>query len=186
MALFRKSDSLEPLAVSMAGVKLGNRVLVIGCTDPTLIAALAAKAGLTGRACAVDADEARAARAADGVERAGALAEVTAARLPQLPFEDAAFDLVVVRDVLARFADRQALLHEVQRVLRPGGRCVTVDTTAAAGLGALFGRSRGADNAAYLAGGGAAPLLTAAGFFAVRSLAERERLAFAEGVKRNA
>ena len=37
--------ALDPLSVSMAGVKLGDRVLVIGCSDPLLIAALAAKAG---------------------------------------------------------------------------------------------------------------------------------------------
>jgi hypothetical protein len=29
-----------PLAVSMAGIKLGDRLLVIGCTDPKLIAQL--------------------------------------------------------------------------------------------------------------------------------------------------
>ena len=46
--------STDPLSVSMAGVKLGDRVLVVGCSDPRLIATLAVKTGLTGRACAVD------------------------------------------------------------------------------------------------------------------------------------
>ena len=40
MAWFRKSQ-LDPLAVTMAGVKLGDRLLVIGGSDPGLTAALA-------------------------------------------------------------------------------------------------------------------------------------------------
>ena len=47
----------EMLAVSMAGIKLGDRLLVVGCADPILIARLAVKTGLTGRALAVDEQE---------------------------------------------------------------------------------------------------------------------------------
>jgi SAM-dependent methyltransferase len=182
MAWFRKPIGIEPLAVSMPGVKLGDRLLVVGCSDAGLIAALAAKAGLTGRACAVDSDQARVTRAAADVERAGSLIETAVARLPALPYDDASFDVVVARDVVAEAAGREPLLREVHRVLRPGGRCVVIDTVGG-GLGGLFG-GRGAD-AGYLAAGGAAAVLTAAGFRAVRTLAERGRLAFAEGVKRN-
>jgi len=42
MAFFRKSAPGDPLAVTMAGVKLGDRVLAMGMRDTTLIAALAA------------------------------------------------------------------------------------------------------------------------------------------------
>src|SRR5262245_15617626 len=64
-----KKQTGEPLAVSMAGVKLGDRLLVIGCSDPKLIAQLAAKTGLTGRAVAIDAREALVAAAADVAAR---------------------------------------------------------------------------------------------------------------------
>jgi hypothetical protein len=40
MRWFRKPAG-DPLAVSMSGLKLGDRLLVLGCSDPRLIAALA-------------------------------------------------------------------------------------------------------------------------------------------------
>ena len=75
MFWLKKAAPAEPLAVSMAGLKLGDRLLVLGCGDPALIAQLALKTGLTGRACALDEDGARASRAARIVEREGALVE---------------------------------------------------------------------------------------------------------------
>ena len=52
---FRKLGDKHDLAVSMVGIKLGNALLQLGCGDGGLLAALAAKVGLTGRAAAVDA-----------------------------------------------------------------------------------------------------------------------------------
>ena len=59
----------------MAAVKLGSGFLAVGTRDPKLIASLAVKAGLTGRACVVDDDEARLAKAAAAIEQEGALIE---------------------------------------------------------------------------------------------------------------
>ena len=39
-----------------------------------------------------------------------------------LPFENATFDLVICQQGLQYFSDREAALHEVRRVLKPGGR----------------------------------------------------------------
>src|SRR5215207_1555377 len=61
MAWFKSSPPGDPLAVTMAGVKMGDRLLVIGCSDPKLVAQLALKPGISGRVCAVDADAAAAA-----------------------------------------------------------------------------------------------------------------------------
>jgi sarcosine/dimethylglycine N-methyltransferase len=183
MRWLKKAPS-EPLTVAMAGIKLADRVLVAGCSDRALIAALAIKAGLTGRACAVDTDRARVDATARAVERDGALVETFATPLTSLPFEAAAFDVVVLRDVLASAAvsDRQAIVAEAQRVVRPGGRCLVIETSAHSSLGGLLARPV---NPEFLAGGGAPPLLLSAGFAAVRTLAEREGLTFVEGVKRN-
>jgi SAM-dependent methyltransferase len=183
MSWLRKSTT-EPLTVAMTGVKLADRVLIVGCSDPALIARLAIKAGLTGRACAVDRDAALVERTARTVEREGALVETSAAELPTLPFGQGTFDIVVLRDILGGLPEgsRAALVAEAQRVLRPGGRCLAIDTASRAGLGGLLSRPA---STAFVAGGGAEPLLAAAGFAAVRTLAEREGVSFVEGVKRN-
>ena len=182
---FRRSN-LDPLSVSMAGAKLGNRLLVVGCGDPDLIARLGAKAGLTGRACAVDESPPRVAEAERVALREGVLIEAGTTTYSTLPFDAAAFDLVVIRDVLPTLTSdrRVAAVSEAHRVLRPGGRCLVIETVARGGLSGLVGSSRPNDE--YRATGGATSALGAGGFVAVRTLAEREHLVFVEAVKRNA
>jgi ubiquinone/menaquinone biosynthesis C-methylase UbiE len=182
MAWLKKSTT-EPLTVAMSGIKLGDRVLVIGCSDPVLITGLAIKSGLTGRACAIDSSASRVAETGATVERNGALVEMSTAPLTALPYEAGAFDVVVIRDVLGGAGSSGThIVAEAQRVLRPGGRCVVIETSAHTSLGGLVSRPL---NTEFLSSGGAPPLLTAGGFAAVRTLAEREGLTFAEGVKRN-
>jgi ubiquinone/menaquinone biosynthesis C-methylase UbiE len=51
-------------------------------------------------------------------------------RAESLPFEDAEFDVVVSRSALHHFLDPAATIREMARVLKPGGRMVTVDVMA--------------------------------------------------------
>jgi SAM-dependent methyltransferase len=180
----RKSTG-ESLAVSMAGIKLGDRLLIVGCADPILIARLAVKTGLTGRAYAVDERDALVATAVDVAAREGALIETATAPWTALPLERDGFDVVVVRDVLPHLTPerRGGCVAEIRRVLRPGGRCLVVDGGGRTGVAALVsGASAPRD---YTAQGGAVPVFTAQGFRAARTLAEREGLGFAEAVKPN-
>jgi len=179
-----KKDSSEPLTVAMTGIKLGDRVLIVGASDTALIAALGIKAGLTGRTCIADSSEREVAHAAAVVEREGALVENAVTPLTTLPYEAGAFDVAILRDVLgpARADERPAIAAEAERVIRPGGRCLVIETSAKAGFGGLVSRPINPD---FHAGGGASPLLTHAGFAGVRTLAERSGLTFTEGVKRN-
>jgi ubiquinone/menaquinone biosynthesis C-methylase UbiE len=183
MGWFRKTAPTEPLAMTMTGVKLGDRLLVIGAGDPAMIAALATKSGLTGRAAVIDADSARVARAAAAIEREGALVEAISAPWNALPYETGSFDLAVVRDVLATMADdeRSRVLLEVFRVLRAGGRAIVIDQMPRGGIGGFIG-GRTVD--ASYAEGGAARALSAVGFAATRVLAELEGMRFVEGAKR--
>ncbi len=178
----RKSSN-ESLAVSMAGIKLGDRLLVVGCTDPLLLAQIAAKTGLTGRAFAVDEREAIVTAAAEIVAREGALVETATAQWTSLPVESDSFDVAVVRDVLPHIPAhrRAACISEVARTLRPGGRCLVIDGTVRKGFSALVrgGSSRGD----YGEQGGPVQILTTQGFKAARILAERDGQLFAEAVK---
>ena len=185
MQFFRKASQTDPLAVTMAGVKLGDRFLAIGLGDPPLVAAIAAKSGLTGRACGVDADEGRVGRAAAAIEREGALIEATRAPWGMLPYDEGGFDVVVVRDVLMLLpAQARALAAgEALRVLRPAGRVVVIEPAPRGGfVGALLNRQRADPD--YAESGGAVTTLTRAGFAAVRQLAEQEGQVFVEGIKR--
>ncbi|HVL66686.1 MAG TPA: methyltransferase domain-containing protein [Vicinamibacterales bacterium] len=180
MLKLRKPTSLEPLIVSMTGLRIGDRVLILGAGEPKGLALLAQKPGLSGRVCVVDDDPARTGRAAETAAREGALVEAETAPVTMLPFDAGSFDVVVVNHLLPSLAgDRQiAALNEASRVLRGGGRCIVIQRAPRSGLGALFGR------------GGQMPptqveaALTAASFRGVRTLADRDGLLFVEGARK--
>jgi ubiquinone/menaquinone biosynthesis C-methylase UbiE len=181
MRWFRKPAG-DPLAVSMSGLKLGDRLLMLGCSDTALAAALASKVGLTGRACLLDESTDRLNVAAAEVEREGALVESVTSPMTALPFEPGAFDVVVARNVFPAMpaASRAAVVGEVTRVVRAGGRCIVIDDLPRGALGGLIGGHRSEDASP---GAMAVALLTGAGFRGVRTLAEREGFVFVEGVK---
>jgi len=172
MGWFRKSGPRDALAVTMTGVKLGDRFLSVGARDVTLIAALATKAGVTGRACVVDADPARATSVAGDVEAEGALVEAAQAEWDRLPYDAAAFDVALARDVFSTLAPdlKRRCAADVLRVLRGGGRLVVVEGTK---------RARVDPESLTSA-------LKDAGFAAVRVLAEAEQTIFVEGIKKAA
>jgi SAM-dependent methyltransferase len=188
MALFsfRRLD-IDPLSVSMAGVKLGERLLQIGIDDPALTGLLAAKTGLSGTAAHVVSNDDEAVRVNRGAKQAGALVEVRVGLIDRLPFDDSAFDLVVIhsaRGQLAAFSSvrRDAVLRDAHRVLRQGGRLVAIEPGTATGLRSML-RAAPAAQVAYDAAGGTAAALRQAGFAAVRDLGDREGLKFAEGLR---
>ena len=173
----------------MTGVNLGDRLLQIGCSDSSLLGAIGSKVGLSGRVCAVVPDHAHAERAKRAAEKFGFLLELETGDLGHFPFEDGAFNLVVVdnQDGLLsgmRPEQRVATLREAFRTLTARGRIVVIERAARGGLGALFGTP--AETSAdphYKSSGGALVALEAEGFRAARLLAERDGLSFFEGVR---
>ncbi len=71
--------------------------------------------------------------------------------------------------------------QEAARVLRPGGRCMVIDTLGRGGMAGLFGGQT--HSAADV--GEAIEILKGQGFVAVRMLAERDGLRFIEALKKN-
>ena len=170
------------LAVSMTGIKMGDRMVHIGCGHGGRLGAIASKVGLSGRAVAIVPDEKSAAKAQKGAAKAGVLVEVSVAPPSTLALDASAFDVAVIdntdRLLSNASAGKQATsVREVFRVLRPGGRLIVVSAAARAGLGALL--TRAPAEPAF----DARPTLLAAGFKTVRVLAERDGLHFLEGLK---
>jgi ubiquinone/menaquinone biosynthesis C-methylase UbiE len=184
--MFLKRDNPYALVVSMTGVKLGDRLMQVGCAHAGRLGAVAAKVGLSGRAVAVAPDESSAARARKGAADAGVLVEVEVAPPTRLPVENDTFDLAVVDDTGGLFGtmraeDRVAAIRELVRVLRPGGRVLIVGTTPRGGLRAVLSRTE--SGPPFAASGDATTALEADGFRSARIIGEREGLAFVEAIK---
>ncbi len=107
-------------------LKPGERVIDIGCGPGFLCKSMAAAVGPAGRVIGIDISEdlidfATNHKGSDSIEyRVGnAIA---------LPVEPAQFDVAVSTQVIEYVADADAALHEISRVVRPGGRAFIVDT----------------------------------------------------------
>jgi SAM-dependent methyltransferase len=184
--MYLKRNDPHSLVVGMTGVKMGDRVVQVGCEHGGRLGAVAGKVGLSGRALAVVPDEPSAERARKGAANAGALVDVEIAPPTRLPIEAAEFDLAVVDDTAGLLGARQpdervASIRELLRVLRPGGRVMLIGAAPRGGLGALLSRAPSGPPFAF--SGDATKAFQADGFKSVRTLAEREGLVFVEGIK---
>jgi len=186
MRIFRPGPGPHALALAMAGVKLGERVLDVGASGAGLFAEVAGKVGLTGRACAVVNSEDAAIRVKAAAAKAGVLVEVEMTAWPSLPVGDAEFDLALLDETGGLLAGldegtRVGLAREALRALRAGGRVLVLEQERKGWLGGLGTRTPGAG---FLERGDPRVVLERAGFFPVRLLAEREGKRFTEGWKR--
>jgi SAM-dependent methyltransferase len=177
MSLFRlltrkRGRALDPLQVSMTGVRMGERFLQIGCHDRTLLSGLASKVGLSGTAAVAAFDAAQADRAAAVGAKVGALIDTRPIDGAVLPFDADQFDMVVVDNTNGAFAalaadSRSAYVRDARRVVRHGGRIEMIEGVAAT-------PPQGYD---------AVRDLETAGFKPVRLLAERDGFRFIEGLR---
>ena len=166
----KRAREMDPLHVSMTGVRMGERFLQIGCHDRALLSGLAAKVGLSGSAAvaALDATDAKNAEAVG--RKVGALIEVQNIDEGRAwPYAEEQFDMVVVDDTYDTFGDREqkaAMLGHARRALRPGGRIEVISRVKSNVPGYDVERD-----------------LSAAGFKPVRLLAERDGFRFVEGLR---
>lgn len=95
------------------GVAAGARVLDVGCGTGSLMAAARA-AGLETLGVEPDAEMSALARSRD-------VGEIVAAGLPELPFADGSFEVVLANFVLNHVDDPRRGVRELTRVAAPGG-----------------------------------------------------------------
>ena len=148
--------------------------------DPGVAGAIAAKVGLSGSAAAAVIDDDAAEKMRRAASGAGVLVDIQVTALEQLPFDDGAFDVVLVHSARGQLAqlDSAAVTGAVRqwhRVLRRGGRVVVIEPGQRTGIGALLGGS--ATAAATI------PALEAGGFRPVRVVGDLEGLKFTEGLR---
>jgi arsenite methyltransferase len=107
-------------------LKPGERVIDIGCGPGFLCKSMAAAVGPAGRVIGIDISE-------DLIDFAtnhqdSDCIEYRVGNATALPVEPAQFDVAVSTQVIEYVADADAALHEIARVVRPGGRAFIVDT----------------------------------------------------------
>jgi len=167
-----RGPAMDPLQVSMTGVRMGERFLQIGCHDRSLLSGLAAKVGLSGTAAVAAFNDEQARRAASIGAKVGALIEVQNIEEGRpWPFGDGQFDMVVVDDTAGGFVDLDQpaqILRNALSSLRPGGRIEVVARLKS-------------DAPSY----NHLQELSVAGFKPVRVLAEKDGLRFLEGLRGN-
>lgn len=100
-----------------------ERVLEVGCGPGIVLEQAAPNAGLL---VGVDVSPQMLVRAQERVRSAG----LARAMVERLPFRDGAFDLAVCRSVLHHVMDPAAMIREMARVVRRGGRVAVNDSMA--------------------------------------------------------
>jgi ubiquinone/menaquinone biosynthesis C-methylase UbiE len=111
--------------LAVASLTGRERVLDVGCGAGHVTVGLAPTAA---EVVAIDLTPAMLAQTEKQVRDRGLTnVRVEPADAAALPFADASFDVAVSRYAAHHFADPMAVLHEVRRVLKPGGRWLLVD-----------------------------------------------------------
>ncbi|HWI65795.1 MAG TPA: class I SAM-dependent methyltransferase [Symbiobacteriaceae bacterium] len=121
-------EQIEPV-LDAAAIQPEDRVIDVGCGTGFLLLGAARRAS---QVVGVDVTPAMLAEARRRADEAG-LTNVTLreATAEALPFADLRFDVAVTRLTLHHFGNPVRVLGEIHRVLRPGGRLVLCDITAA-------------------------------------------------------
>lgn len=116
LAMPRLPIALDRGRIAKAWLQPAAELLDIGCSSGMHVRHLARKAK---RVVAIDVDRA----ALEVARRRTKSSRVTFFRYDgqNLPFADASFDAISMLDVLEHVVDREALVCEIERVLRPGG-----------------------------------------------------------------
>ena len=119
---------LEELQAWRGAMDAPFDVLDIGCGTGTLAAMLAA-CPLPARVVGLDYSPAMCTVAAGKARQAGVDGAISfvSADSEHLPFADGSFDVVTCSNSFHHYPHQQVVVHDIRRVLRPGGRFMLID-----------------------------------------------------------
>jgi SAM-dependent methyltransferase len=112
----------------LGDIEAGAVVLDLGCGAGTDLLIAAQMTGPTGRVIGVDMTASMLQRARASADEMGlSNVELHESLIESLPLEDASVDVVISNGVIDLVPDKDAVLDEIDRVLRPGGRLQLAD-----------------------------------------------------------
>jgi len=113
---------------TLGRIEPGEVVLDLGCGAGTDLLIAAQMTGPDGRAIGVDMTATMLTRVRESAAGMGLTnVELHETLIEQLPLEDASVDVIISNGVLDLVPDKDAVMDEIDRVLRPGGRVQLAD-----------------------------------------------------------
>ena len=128
--LAKVTEHIKQRTLQLLRLRLGNRVLDVGCGPGTDTISMAALVGEDGAVHGIDYDEIMVKKANDRAERAcvAAWTKHEVANALSLPFESNSFDACRSERLFQHVTDGARVLSEMVRVTKPGGRIAVSDT----------------------------------------------------------
>jgi len=117
----------KAFAVTLAGVRAGERVLDVASGSGDLARAFARRVGAEGQVWLTDINRAMLARGRDRLLDEGHALPLAQCDAERLPFRAGYFDCVSVAFGLRNMTHKDAALAEMRRVLKPGGRLLVLE-----------------------------------------------------------
>jgi len=128
-ATFGREQLLRRMTVELAGVKIGDTVLEVGCATGTLTLAAKQAAGSSGQVFGIDIIPGMIEVSQRKAAQANAEVTFKVGSIDSIPFPDSHFDEVLCSFMIFHMSDktRRKGIAEIQRVLKPGGRLLLLD-----------------------------------------------------------
>jgi len=122
-------STVHDALMSELSPRAGMKVLDVGSGTGDTVLEIARKVGPRGKSVGIDFTEEGTAKARKKAHSSGLgrIAEFRLAEAEKLPFDDETFDAVISECVVCLTADKQKVLAEKVRVLKPGGRVIMHD-----------------------------------------------------------
>lgn len=114
---------------SLGPLTKGERVLDLGCGAGTDTLIAAQMVGAEGYVTGIDMTPEMLDRARASAAEMATSVDLVEGEAESLPFADESFDVIVSNGVIDLIPDKDAVLSEMFRVLRPGGRIQVADVT---------------------------------------------------------